>query len=70
MFAGDLKGQGRATVNKLVISIIYIVAYTWPLCSAQILMDGVNPQESYFQKCTNISAVVQHMSVSFITLRS
>ena len=41
-----LQGQGHITVNKAVISIIYIVVHTWPLCSAQILMDGVNPQES------------------------
>ena len=39
-----LKGQGQVTVNKPVISMIYIVAHTWPLCSAQILVDGVNPQ--------------------------
>ena len=39
-----LKGQDHVTVNKPVISIIYIVAHTWPLCSAQILVDGVNPQ--------------------------
>ena len=25
-----------------VISIVYIVTHTWPLCSAQILVDGVN----------------------------
>ena len=55
-----LKGQGHVTVNKPVISIIYIVAHTWLLCSAQILVDGVNPQESYFQKSINISAIVQH----------
>ena len=30
--------------------------------------DGVNPRESYFQKSTNISAIVQHMSVSFVFL--
>ena len=63
-----LKGQGHVTVNKPVISIIYIVVHTWPLCSAQILVDGVNPQESYFQKSTNISAIVQHMSASFVFL--
>ena len=39
-----LKGQGHVTVNKPVISIIYIVAHTWPLCSVQILVDGVNPR--------------------------
>ena len=38
-----LKGQGHVTVNKPVVSTIYIVAHTWPLCSAQILVDGVNP---------------------------
>ena len=43
-----LKGQGHVTVNKPVISIIYIVVHTWRLSSAQILVDGVNPQESYF----------------------
>ena len=36
-------GQGHITVNKPVISVIYIVAHMWPLCSAQILVDGVNP---------------------------
>ena len=65
-----LKVQGHITVNKPVISIIYIVAHTWQLCSAQILVDGVNPLESYFQKSTNISAIVQHMSVSFVSLQS
>ena len=43
-----VKAQGHVTVNKLVISMIYIVAHMWPLCSAQILVDrrggGVNPQ--------------------------
>ena len=34
---------GHVTVNKPVISKIYIVAHTWPLCSVQILVDGVNP---------------------------
>ena len=52
-----LQEQGHVSVNKPVISIIYIVAHTWPLCSVQILVDGVNPQESYFQKSTNISAI-------------
>ena len=40
----SLKGQGHVTVNNPVISMIYIVAHTWPLCSSQILVDGVNPQ--------------------------
>ena len=62
--------QGHVTVNKPVISIIYIVVHTWPLCSAQSLVDGVNPLESYFQKSTNISAIVQHMSVLFVSLQS
>ena len=62
-----LKAQGHVTVNKHVISIIYIVVHAWPLCSAQILVDGVNPLESYFQKSTNISAIVQLMSVSFVS---
>ena len=57
-------------VNKPVIFIMYIVAHTWPLCSAQILVDGVKPLDSYFQKSTNISAIVQHKSVSFDSLRS
>ena len=39
----DLKEQGRVTVNKPIISSIYIVAYSWPSCSAQIMVDGVNP---------------------------
>ena len=39
-----LKAQGHVTVNKPVISMIYIVSHTWPLCSAQILVDGVNPR--------------------------
>ena len=67
---GTLKGTGHVTVNKPVISIIYIVVHTWPLCSGQILVDGVNPLESYLQISTNISAIVQHMSVSFVSLRS
>ena len=37
-----LKGQSHVTVNKPVISGIYIVGHTLPLCSAQILVDGVN----------------------------
>ena len=65
-----LKGHGHVTVNKPVISIIYIVAHTCPLCAAQILGDWVNPLESYFQKSTNISAIVQHTSVSSVSLRS
>ena len=40
----SLKGQGHVTENKPVISSIYIVVHTWPLCSAQILVDGANPQ--------------------------
>ena len=35
----SLKEQGHVTVNKPVISRIYIVAHTWPLRSAQILVD-------------------------------
>ena len=38
------KAQGHVTINKPVISMIYIITHTWPLCSAQILVDGVNPQ--------------------------
>ena len=41
---GYLKAQGHVTVNKPVISMIYIASHTWPLCSAQILVDGVNPR--------------------------
>ena len=37
-----LKEQGHVTVNKSVISRIYIVAQMWPLCSVQIFVDGVN----------------------------
>ena len=44
----DLKGQGHVTVKKPFIFMIYIVAQTWPICSAQILVGGVNPQPSYF----------------------
>ena len=66
----QIKGQDHVTVSEPVISIIYIFAHTWPLCSAQILVDGVNPQESHFKKSTSISAIVQHMSVSFVFLRS
>ena len=39
-----LNGQGHITANKPVISMIYFVAHTWPLCCAQILVDGVRPQ--------------------------
>ena len=38
------KGLGHATINKPVISIVYIVADMCQLSSAQILVDGVNPQ--------------------------
>ena len=65
-----LKAQGHVTVNKPVISIICIVSHTWPLYSAHIFVDGVTPLESYFQKSTNISAIVQHISVSFVSLQS
>ena len=64
-----LKGEVHVAVNKPAISRIYIVDHTWPLCSVQILVDGVNPLESYFQKSTSISPIVQHMSVSFVSLR-
>ena len=69
-FKKELKAQGHVTVNKPVISIIYIVSHTWPLCSAQISVHGVNSLESYLKKSTNISAIVQHMSVSFVSLQS
>ena len=69
-FRTALKALGHVAVNKPVISIIYIVVHTWPLCSTQILVDGVNPLESCFQKSTNISAIVQHMSVSFVSRQS
>ena len=39
----NLKRQGHISVNKPVISRVYIVAHTWPLCSEQIFVDGVNP---------------------------
>ena len=39
----DLKEQGHVTANKPVISRIYVAAHMWPLCSAQIMVDGVNP---------------------------
>ena len=64
------KGAGSRNRKKPVISIIYIVSHTWPLCSAQILVDAVIPLESYFQKSFDISAIIQHMSVSFISLQS
>ena len=64
-----LKAQGHVTLNKPVISRIYIVFHMWSLYSAQILVDEVNPLEGYFQKSTNISAIVQHMSVSFLSLQ-
>ena len=65
-----LKAQGHITINKPVISIINIVSHTWPMCSAQILVDGVNPLQSSFLKSTNISAITRHMSVSFVSLES
>ena len=45
-----LKGPGHVTVNKPDISIIYIAVKKYPLCSAQILVDRVNPQKSSFEK--------------------
>ena len=66
-----VKGAGsRNRKQSCYISIIYVFVHTWPLCSAQILVDGVNPQEKYFQKFIDISAIAQHMSVSFVSLRS
>ena len=44
LFLVCLKGQDRVTVNKPVISRINIITHTWPLCSVQICVDGVNPQ--------------------------
>ena len=38
------KGAGSRNLNKPVISIINIVALTWPLCCVQILVDLVNLQ--------------------------
>ena len=70
LFDSQKEDSCHVTVDKPVISIIYIVFHTWPLCSAQILVDGTNPLESYLQKSTNISAIVQHMSVSFVSLQS
>ena len=43
-----LKGLDHVAVNKLVISIIFIVAHTWSMCSAQILVNVVILQYSYF----------------------
>ena len=34
-------------ICKYIISKIYVVFDTWPLCSAQILVDRVNSQQSY-----------------------
>ena len=65
-----IKGAGSRNRKQTCYLYIYIVSHTWPLCSAQILVDGVNPLESYFQKSTNISAIVQHMRVSFVSLQS
>ena len=56
-----LKGQGQVTLN---ISIIYSVAHTWPLCSAQTLVDW---GESTIKLLLKIH---QHMNVSFVALRS
>ena len=64
-----LKGAGSPN-RKPVNSRIYIVAHMWPLRSVQILVDGVNQHLSYFKKSTHISAIVQHMSVSVVPLRS
>ena len=36
-----LKGHRHVTLNKPVISRIYIVSHTWQLCFSQILVDGV-----------------------------
>ena len=36
----QLKGQGHVSVNKPVISRVYIVAHTWPLCSVQFFQWG------------------------------
>ena len=38
-----LKRQGHVTVNKAVISRIYIVVQMWPFSSEQLLVDEVNP---------------------------
>ena len=34
------------------------------------LVDGVNPHKRYFEESTNIFAIIQHMSVSVVSLRS
>ena len=44
------KGQGQVTVNKPFISIIYIVARTWPLYPAQITVDGVESTSKLLPK--------------------
>ena len=62
----SLKGQRHVTVKKTVISRIYIVAHMWH----RSWWMGVNPLESYSQKSTNISAIVQHMNVSSVSLQN
>ena len=66
-----LKAQGHVTVNKPVISMIYIVAHTWPLCSAQILVGwGESTIKLLLKKSINISAVLLRMGVWFISLEN
>ena len=65
-----LKGLDHVTVNKPFIFIIYIAPHTRQFSSAHILVDGVDLQKRNFRKSTNISAVVQHMSVSCDSLQN
>ena len=66
----ELTLKGAESRNRKQTCYLHIVAHTWPLCSAQILVDGVNPLEGHFQKSTNISAIVERMSISLDSLRS
>ena len=65
-----LKGQGHVTVNKPIISIIYIVANMWQLCSEQILVDGGDSTRKLLQKIQQHLSNNKHMSVSFVSLRN
>ena len=48
-FTAANKWEWSRNRRQPVILLIHIFAHTWSLCCAQILVDGVNPQESYFQ---------------------
>ena len=64
-----IKGPGHVTVNKPIISRIYIGSYMWPLCSAQILVDEVNPQK-VTAKVHQCLCHRKHMRVLVVPLRS